>query len=107
MAMVASWRLRSHQIALCGFRTCALLLIVMDFISYLNDASLILKGYMALEQGPKSLFFKGIYESTKRVCTLLLVIPAESEISHLPIGRPWCAAANSQSLFQPALDPSQ
>jgi hypothetical protein len=27
----------------------ALLLILMDFISYLNDARLILKGYMALE----------------------------------------------------------
>ena len=68
-----SWRLRSHYIALCGFRTCALLLIVMDFISYLNDASLILKGYMALEQGPKSLFFKGIYELAKRVCNCFRV----------------------------------
>ena len=30
MAMVAHWRLRSHQIALCGFRACALLLILWN-----------------------------------------------------------------------------
>jgi hypothetical protein len=40
---------------------------------------------MALEQAIKLLFFKGILQLIKGVCTLSLLTPAESQISILAI----------------------
>jgi hypothetical protein len=55
------------------------------YINYLDDARLILKGYMALEQAFKPLFFMHIFPLIKGVCTLSLLSPAESQILALAI----------------------